>query len=140
MCEAEFFSIQSVVYLFMCVYLWQVERCPELLDVIVEEFLPTSWRMLGVLLSYMKHLINKHLWDTYKSLYMYMYICLCHLHVHKFEKDKYQKLIIFAHKSVVCYYPNSRLFDWGQGHVIKMALIPNKVQLGVLVLHVLLYF
>lgn len=123
----------------MCVYLWQVERCPELLDVIVEEFLPTSWRMLGVLLSYLIHLINKHLWDTYKSLYMYMYIYLCHLHVHKF-KDKYQKLIIFAHKSVVCYYPNSRLFDWGQGHVIKMAFIPNKVQLGVLVLHVLLYF
>lgn len=43
--------MQSAVYLFMWpVYLWQVERCPELLDVIVEEFLPTSWRMLGVLL------------------------------------------------------------------------------------------
>lgn len=131
----------SLLCIYLCVFISrQVERCPELLDVIVEEFLPTSWRMLGVLLSYMIHLINKHLWDTYKSLYMYMYICLCHLHVHKFEKDKYQKLIIFAHKSVVCYYPNSRLFDWGQGHVIKMAFIPNKVQLGVLVLHVLLYF
>lgn len=27
---------------------YEVERCPELLDVIVEEFLPTSWRMLDV--------------------------------------------------------------------------------------------
>lgn len=41
---------------------------------------------------------------------------------------------------MACYNPDSRGFEWGQGHVIKMAFIPDKVQLGVLVLHVLLYF